>query len=780
MKKLLYITILSLSLSGIAYADFEEMADFIEPNNHEVETAEKETFFKPIVKKEEKRENIGADLLYSFEYEEKPYSDLEEGDVPLFKRCRLFLRNKMLRYQQQSDINPVETDDDESYLDDETPKAVVKKKSFLDRFKRKKGSRQQLQDGQILNSGEGVISDSIQSETFQNISKETMSLESGISKHVTEKELTLDAENVTYDEDTGDMVATGRPSLFLPPQKTRVIADKMTYNQDSNILKAMGNVVMIRDGVPTKSDYVEVDMNEETIIADNVSSNANTVIMDAEKAIQKDDILTMTNGTLHSDVSEIYRMSSRMIGPKFSHLIVDEDDQALFFGDPTGNQIHLNIDNIRVEARKNHDMFVAKKIEVLRKGRHWFTWPSLTAYTNKERNYVEANYPEFGTKRKLGMFAGPGFAFGGPGGSVIKLIPFINYQHNKWGIGGAVKYRNKFNYTEFGYGSSADIFFLRGYQRLDDNLHLQYAANSFVNEWFLGSRMPKYMAELYYDKAHQIRDFLGDDKHLTFRHRIGMGIMEDNDRNYYGEKFNGSGMSTTRFRYMAQISQNLYSYENPEHRFYFNLGLSMQGSAAVYGTGDTQFVARIGPVARLQYKNWLQEFGYTQSGYDDHTPMRRYDAYRYGRSSVFLSEVLRINKYLSVGWSGTVNLSNDSPNGKMFQENRFGVALGPDDLKLRFGYDFVRKTTYFGFDVAFDTKGTNVAYKKLEIKNPERLGKNDKAEERKLAFTPVKPAQDRNNEKNVLFNKSSKPLKPQVLRYAQVINIEDPDKETVD
>ena len=780
MKKLLYITILSLSLSGIAYADFEEMADFIEPNNYEVETAEKETFFKPIVKKEEKRENIGADLLYSFEYEEKPYSDLEEGDVPLFKRCRLFLRNKMLRYQQQSDINPVETDDDESYLDDETPKAVVKKKSFLDRFKRKKGSRQQLQDGQILNSGEGVISDSIQSETFQNISKETMSLESGISKHVTEKELTLDAENVTYDEDTGDMVATGRPSLFLPPQKTRVIADKMTYNQDSNILKAMGNVVMIRDGVPTKSDYVEVDMNEETIIADNVSSNANTVIMDAEKAIQKDDILTMTNGTLHSDVSEIYRMSSRMIGPKFSHLIVDEDDQALFFGDPTGNQIHLNIDNIRVEARKNHDMFVAKKIEVLRKGRHWFTWPSLTAYTNKERNYVEANYPEFGTKRKLGMFAGPGFAFGGPGGSVIKLIPFINYQHNKWGIGGAVKYRNKFNYTEFGYGSSADIFFLRGYQRLDDNLHLQYAANSFVNEWFLGSRMPKYMAELYYDKAHQIRDFLGDDKHLTFRHRIGMGIMEDNDRNYYGEKFNGSGMSTTRFRYMAQISQNLYSYENPEHRFYFNLGLSMQGSAAVYGTGDTQFVARIGPVARLQYKNWLQEFGYTQSGYDDHTPMRRYDAYRYGRSSVFLSEVLRINKYLSVGWSGTVNLSNDSPNGKMFQENRFGVALGPDDLKLRFGYDFVRKTTYFGFDVAFDTKGTNVAYKKLEIKNPERLGKNDKAEERKLAFTPVKPAQDRNNEKNVLFNKSSKPSKPQVLRYAQVINIEDPDKETVD
>lgn len=102
-----------------------------------------------------------------------------------------------------------------------------------------------------------------------------------------------------------------------------------------------------------------------------------------------------------------------------------------------------------------------KNIEVSHKGKYLFTWPSLTAYTNKERDYFEANYPEFGSRRKLGMFIGPGFVFGGPAGSVMKVIPFLNYQHGNFGFGGALKYRNTFNSTELGYGSAADIFFLK-------------------------------------------------------------------------------------------------------------------------------------------------------------------------------------------------------------------------------------------------------------------------------------------------------------------------------
>ena len=86
--------------------------------------------------------------------------------------------------------------------------------------------------------------------------------------------------------------------------------------------------------------------------------------------------------------------------------------------------------------------------------------------------------------------------------------------------------------------------------------------------------------------------------------------MEDNDRNYYGEKIHSTGKATTRFRYMAEIAQTLYHYEKPENKFFFDLSVALQGSAAVYGTGDTQFIGRIGPRAHVQYKNWMQDLGY--------------------------------------------------------------------------------------------------------------------------------------------------------------------------
>jgi hypothetical protein len=205
----------------------------------------------------------------------------------------------------------------------------------------------------------------------------------------------------------------------------------------------------------------------------------------------------------------------------------------------------------------------------------------------------------------------------------------------------------------------------------------------------------------------------------------------------------------------------------------------MQGSAAIYGTGDTQFVGRMGPMAHLQYKNWMQDIAYYQAAYEDNTPMRRYDSYRYGRSSLRIAEVFRLNKYLSVGWAGMINLSDDSPNGKLFQESRFVVAVGPDDIKLRFGYDFIRQTTYMGFDVSFDTKGTTVNYKRMEIKNPERLGKEDK-NVRKLAFSPASLKPEPEQKISLPFGTSKEKQKPKVLQYAKVINIEDPDKETVD
>jgi hypothetical protein len=88
----------------------------------------------------------------------------------------------------------------------------------------------------------------------------------------------------------------------------------------------------------------------------------------------------------------------------------------------------------------------------------------------------------------------------------------------------------------------------------------------------------------------------------------------------------------------------------------------------------------------------------------------------------------------------------------------FFFSIGPDDLKLTLGYDFIRERSYLLFSTALDLKGTQVDYKKMVIKNPDKLAKDNSEK--------VEP---------IVFNDGKK---QKVIRtHAQVIEIEDPDRE---
>ena len=102
----------------------------------------------------------------------------------------------------------------------------------------------------------------------------------------------------------------------------------------------------------------------------------------------------------------------------------------------------------------------------------------------------------------------------------------------------------------------------------------------------------------------------------------------------------------------------------------------------------------------------------------------------------------------------------------MFQENSFIIALGPDDFKVNLGYDWVRRQTYFSFIVAMDTKGSSIEFEKMEIKNPDRLARSNE-EDVELKVYDVENG----------YSGSNAPVKK--MMYAEVIDIEDPDKEQI-
>ena len=61
---------------------------------------------------------------------------------------------------------------------------------------------------------------------------------------------------------------------------------------------------------------------------------------------------------------------------------------------------------------------------------------------------------------------------------------------------------------------------------------------------------------------------------------------------------------------MAELDQELYKYIDNVNKRSLRFSALMQGSAAVYGTGDTQFIGRLGVRARTQYKYWTQTLTY--------------------------------------------------------------------------------------------------------------------------------------------------------------------------
>ena len=152
----------------------------------------------------------------------RTYREINPDNMPFFKQMRLRITNKLCGSGEEESA---ENSDEENVT--EVKESPLKKVKFW-----KKKNKNVLENQSDLVS-ESDLTNSIQSETQTDldISDETMSLTGGVNEQVTEKQLTLDAEFVTYDDETGDMVATGRPILYLPPQNVKIVADKMTYKR---------------------------------------------------------------------------------------------------------------------------------------------------------------------------------------------------------------------------------------------------------------------------------------------------------------------------------------------------------------------------------------------------------------------------------------------------------------------------------------------------------------------------------------------------------------------
>lgn len=547
-----------------------------------------------------------------------------------------------------------------------------------------------------------------------------------VAKQEDTENIILDCDNMDYDTETYSMLATGNVNVKFVKQQTTIKADKITYDRMNNTIKAEGNVRILKNGQTIYGDYIFVDMNEENALIENPITQTATIEIKAKKGYVYGDKIVQEHGSIVVDQSYPIRYRSVANGPAMDSMLVPKN-QTLS-ADMERGIVRLQAREIKITQNGNletvaisHGSLYKGKTKVLK-------FPALKVYTNKNHDFAETNSWELGSIRGLGMYIGPGFVFTSPHGAVLKAIPILNYNH-RIGVGGIGRYQSATNRTQIGYGTAKSKFVLRGKQKLDDNLYLQYGVNDYMNEWFLGRRRPKYGLDLVYENTYGTRNFLLPGHEAHYSHRFDFGYYHDIEEDKNFRKLNGTHIGTLRARYMAEAGQNLFSYEDEETQKALQLDVIGQLSAALYGTGDTQVIGRVGPRLHTQYRRWMQDIGYFQSVFDDNSPIPVFDAYRYGRSNVYLREYIRLNRYITLAWFGSLNLSGDSPNNKRFQENSFYISFGPEDFKFNLGYDTVRENTFFNFVVMMDPKGTKVDYERLEIKQGKKAKKEMDLEE---------------------------------------------------
>lgn len=554
----------------------------------------------------------------------------------------------------------------------------------------------------------------------------------------------LDCENMQYFAERSELEADGNVVLFFPSNNSTIKADKMIYNQDSNLIKAYGNVVLISDGKQLNGDFMQMDMNEENAFMDNPKTHMLQISCKAKKGYMYGDKIIQEQGSMYVTKKTMIDVKAEMFGPDLTRMFVPESQKGYLMKEGGhGEKFRIKTREIIVNSKDEHDTVTLKHAEIYFNGKKVGTIPTITLHTNKNQDYLEANYPEIGTMTNLGFFAGPGFDFDTPRGTNLKIVPMINYQgnsdnpdNNSLGFGAIAKYKSATNKTDFAYGTANKIFLMAGIQRLDDDLYLQYGANRYLDDWFLGFRMPALMGELIYTKDFLFPGFLGKTRDMVYTHRITAAYVQDAPVGST-QPLGTDGIGTLRLRYMAEAVQTLYSLGDERlNPINARLDLVGEGSAGVYGTGDTQMIARIGPRIHTQYKNWMQDVGYFLSGYSDKTPLINYDRYMYGRSNVYLQENYRLCKYLTVSWLTSLNLSQDSWNGQLMQENSFFFSFGPEEVKLNIGYDTIRQQSFVTMAVHFDAKGSKIDYDKMVIKNPDTLGKNKNGNNQQQDFSP--------------------------------------------
>lgn len=534
------------------------------------------------------------------------------------------------------------------------------------------------------------------------------------------------ADDTEFDEAKNTFLGTGNAVAIIGEQDSKLEADMILYNQDSQMMDARGNVKILRNGQLTTGSAFKFKVTSDEYLITNPDTELQGSEIIARKAFGNKDGLSFKDGSV-------------------------EMPQTIFFSKNTMNGPYTYGQD--VPARLTHPeafvpaqpsfVFKARKMvyERYKEGNNLtifggklafkhFTLPLgklITTMGGSEGRTVMSVMPYLGNNLYVGGTSiGPTFntAIGKTG--VVSWAPLIqlggaslantsNTHGTAMGVGTQVSFTNQKISTHLAYGSVSNVTVADFKYKIWRGLRFQAGLNRFLNNGMFGAQ-----------RAHLIGELV-DNHNITKIPFISMvnirssaGWAQDNPQlvnlSPQFAKLFGSPTSTvvtSAFRLQEQIRATSAPIFNIGDDKYGINGMVQGGLVGrAYSTGDKQLIGMGTPMLNISLNRVKLMTGYSLASVHGSTPFV-FDQYYMGAKSTFVSGSVKVNRYLDLGGYYGYNLTQKLPYAETIT-----AAIGPEDFKLILSHDVVFGYSRVGLGVIY---GQPVQFNKMIVKgNPDR------------------------------------------------------------
>ncbi|MDD3149791.1 MAG: hypothetical protein PHV68_03065 [Candidatus Gastranaerophilales bacterium] len=515
----------------------------------------------------------------------------------------------------------------------------------------------------------------------------------------------MNSQKLEYFPENREFVATGNAELVIKDEGSKLQAKKITFQQDTQMIIAEGDVKIIKAGNIVYGDYTRIDLTKGSALVDNPYSVINNMKIKAEEAnIYADEVDALRGKAVinNEDVSFIFSTKKEFSEGNFKKHEKTGGNRPVEEWENEKPSYSIKAKTIELKGKPDHNIIVMKNATIKIGKITIAKMPYFEMSTNKENQNIETMLPEIGHSQELGGYAGPAHVFYTPGGATLKVAPLFTWDQNDIGYGIFSRFMNSTNKTEVGYSTVKEKLTYNGTQELPKDFSLLYGANSYIDNGFFGAQKSDFLVDLVHN--HVIDN---EDLNQRIHIRSSAGYAED----YLSDR------GTMRFKNQGSFTnlEPLWKYKE-----FLEFKFQEQYDITVYGKGVTTAVVRAGPRLDFNFDKFHVSTSYYQGGVHGESPLS-FDKYNYGKSSMILFSSLDVTKKVRLGYLGYINFSEDGWDNRLFAENQIFALVGPEDVKLLIGYDSVRKRTVLGLELLVGRGKTDVDFETLKIINPDDL-----------------------------------------------------------